>query len=104
MTRILPRSSLKERLRSLHPTFSVALEIERDIAPLPVLRSRLKDNQWSAGDIVTLVQIFLQSGGETRDWQQLGDQIIADGLQHYISPLADILDSALTGRQMQGAT
>lgn len=89
---------LVRRLAAVQPSFSLIAEIEDEIAPLPVLARRLRLNVWSASEVVSLVQMVLQTAGETRDWRDLADKITGDGFENYIQPLRDVLDAALKGK------
>lgn len=91
--------SMCQKIKSVSVTFPLVLEIEQEIGALPVFFKRLKTGHWRTDEIVTTVQMMLQKNGETRDWKDLGQEMVIDGLEHYAGVVADVLSPVLTGQK-----
>lgn len=90
-------TNLVRRLAAVRPKFSLIIEIENEIAPLPVLARRLKLKAWSASEMVTLVQMILQHKGETHDWAELAEKMTQQGFESFVPPVLRVLQCALDG-------
>lgn len=95
--------SMCQKIKSVSMTLPLVLEIEQEIGALPVFFNRLKTGHWRTDEIVTTVQMILQKCGETRDWKDLGQQMVIEGLEYYAGVVADVLSPVLTGLKAQTA-
>lgn len=91
---------LYKKIQSVSVTLPLVLEIEQEIGALPVFFNRLKTGHWRTDEIVTTVQMMLQKCGETRDWKDLGQEMVIEGLEHYAGVVADALSPVLTGQKV----
>lgn len=80
------------------PDLRLVREIETELGSLPALAARLEEGRWVAGELVALVQMFLQSAGRTVDYARLGEQMIAEGLARHAAAARAVLGVILEGR------
>jgi len=93
----------KGKVYAIVPDFSLMREIEHELGPAPYLLHRFLTKQWKVSELVTLVQMLLQSAGETVDYCDLGNAILKEGVQKHLVSAQSFLRSVLCQEQEEAA-
>ncbi|MDP2204762.1 MAG: GTA-gp10 family protein [Alphaproteobacteria bacterium] len=75
------------KLYRLAPDARLVCAIEDELGALPALAARFKTGAWRMTELLTMMQMFLQSCGQSADFYVLGDEILQSGLA---APLAAV--------------
>lgn len=73
------------KLYRLEITARLVCSIEDELGPLSALARQFSGGSWRMGDVVTLMQMFLQACGDSVDFYDLGDALLREG---FAQPLA----------------
>ena len=86
--------------RTFHvaPDIDLVLEIEDELGGLPGLFERFKGNDWKASEAISIIHMMLHHCGQKIDWQELGKQLLSEGIGRYRKPVLDFLSLPVTGR------
>ena len=71
------------RFYAVRPDIRTYLEIEDELGSLAQLKRRLQEGIWTLAELITVVQIFLQSSGKQADFLQLGAEMTIRGIDAY---------------------
>lgn len=85
----------KGKAYAIIPDFRLLREIEHELGSLARVHERFNKMNWEISDLVTLTHMMLQSAGETVDYLHLGNQMLKEGLRHYLSAAQSFLNLAL---------
>lgn len=76
---------------SLTADMPLLLEIEQELGAVAPLLARLESGAWSAGEVVSLMHIFLQAAGREVDYMALGNEMLREGLAAHCRRVTAIL-------------
>lgn len=85
----------ENRVFAVAPAFALVREIEDELGSIAALRDNFSHGGWQVTDLVTLVQMMLQSAGKTVDYVSLGNIMLHEGLMPYLSAAQVFLDMVL---------
>ena len=83
--------SFKNRVYQIEPKFELISEIEDELGSAPELLNRLLGDKWKVSELVTVVHILLHYAGRNIDYIDLGNQIIAEGIDKYLLSVKEFL-------------
>ena len=75
------------KLYRLEITARLVCNIEDELGPLSALARQFSGGSWRMGDVITLMQMFLQACGDSVDFYDLGDALLREG---FAQPLATV--------------
>ncbi len=86
---------LGDRVYTVRPDFNTVREIEDELGSLSALHDSFSCNQWKVSELVTLIHMLLQAAGKTVDFVSLGNTMIGEGLDRYLTAARSFLHLAL---------
>lgn len=88
-----------DRLYPVHIRTDLITEIEEELGPISALCRDFNQDAWRVGDLVSLIQMFLQSARRTVDYAELGDAMLESGLDPYLAAAREFFDRVLQSRR-----
>lgn len=85
------------------PDLDLMLEIEDELGSLPRLYRKFQGHDWQASEAITIIQIMLARAGHAIDWKELGQKLLAQGIEHSKKPVLDLLCPPMTGTSLHTA-
>ena len=85
----------ENRVFVVAPDFALVREIEDELGSITALREDFARSDWHLCDLVTLVHMMLQAAGKTVDYIHLGNQMLEEGVMHYLAAAQVFLDLVL---------
>jgi hypothetical protein len=83
------------KIYSIVPEITIIADIEDELFGVALLLHKFSHQEWKVSELVTVVQMLLQSAGQTVDYRLLGNWIIAEGLEPYLVAVIDFLGLVL---------
>lgn len=81
----------EERLYQVTPDTSLICDIEDELGGIPALADRFASSGWKITELITLVQMMLESAGRTMDFRALGNKMLEEGLDDYLKTACKFL-------------
>lgn len=79
----------------IRPDLRLVQEVENELGSLVSLRESFSCQSWKVSELVTLTHILLQAAGETVDYFILGNSMLKEGLERYLSTVLLFLQRTL---------
>jgi len=80
------------RIYKIEPDFKTICEIEDELGSLENLLKKILEHSLKISELVIIVHILLQSKGEVVDYLILGNAMLNDGLENYLSVIKEFLN------------
>ena len=71
--------------------FTLVLQIEDELGSTAALLEKFSGNSWKISELVTLVHILLHGAGQEADYLALGNRMLKEGLDHYLTSALSFL-------------
>jgi hypothetical protein len=86
----------QNRVYRIAPDFRLVREIEDELGGIAALHAGFLRPAWKVSDLVALVHMMLQAAGETVDYIFLGNLMLKEGLNGYLSCAVSFLQMVLS--------